>query len=97
MVGQLSSAMPFVEAFAIIFKISFADPLVAQPPFTPLLNFVDQSKTFIYLTLDNYRFLTEDRKDGAEFLERVDVPTPQRLLCRDEEVWINLRFRFEIS
>lgn len=74
-------ALFFLAPFAIVFKISFADPIVAQPPFTPLLNFVDNSRSWIFLTLDNYRFLTEDNLYWISYLRSIKIAGISTVLC----------------
>ena len=45
----------FLVPFIVVLKISFAEPLIARPPYTPL--FVDGN---IQVTLGNYAYLWED-------------------------------------
>jgi putrescine transport system permease protein len=47
----------FLAPFAIILKISVADPVVALPPFTPLIDWAAQGWERIHVTLDNFLFL----------------------------------------
>ena len=67
----------FAIPFAIILKISFADPLIGQPPFTPLYD-ADQG---IYLTADNYRFLTEDDLYWVSYLKSIRIALVSTVLC----------------
>ena len=63
----------FLVPFAIVFKISFADPIVAQPPFTPLF---DQSQSFLNWfqgSLNNYLFLLEDNLYWVSYLRSIKV------------------------
>ena len=46
----------FLLPFAIVLKISLAEPIIAQPPFTPLFG-PDGS---LQATIDNFLFLLED-------------------------------------
>jgi putrescine transport system permease protein len=48
----------FLAPFAIVFKISFAESLLAQPPFTNLVSMADDMLTFS-LNLFNYKDLVE--------------------------------------
>ena len=50
----------FLTPFLIVLKISFADPLVAQPPFTPLFQKSVETGLSIYTTFDNYLYLYQD-------------------------------------
>ena len=67
----------FLAPFAIILRISFADPLIGQPPFTPLY---DEAQG-IQLTADNYRFLTEDDLYWVSYLKSVRIAAVATLLC----------------
>ena len=67
----------FLAPFFIIFKISFADPLIALPPYTP---FWDSAKGFL-ATLDNYRFLTEDDLYWISYLNSIKVAAISTLIC----------------
>lgn len=67
----------FLAPFAIILKISFADPIVALPPFTPLLD--DSGSP--YLTLDNYVFLLTDKLYIVTYLKSVFMAAVATLLC----------------
>jgi putrescine transport system permease protein len=49
----------FAVPFLIVLKISFAEPLIAQPPFTPLLQWSDRAVQ-ITLNFKNYLFLLKD-------------------------------------
>ena len=67
----------FAIPFVIILKISFADPLIAQPPFTPFYD----AEEGIYLTGDNYRFLTEDDLYWVSYLKSIRIALVSTLLC----------------
>ena len=67
----------FLAPFAIVLRISFADPLIGQPPFTPLY---DEAQG-IQLTADNYRFLTEDDLYWVSYLKSVRIAAVATLLC----------------
>ncbi len=71
----------FLAPFAIILKISFADPLVAQPPFTDLLDWSATGLERIQATLDNYAFLFQDRFYGVIYLSSVKMAAIGTLLC----------------
>lgn len=71
----------FLAPFAIILKISFADPLVAQPPFTDLLDWSASGLARIQATLDNYAFLFQDRFYAVIYLSSVKMAAIGTLLC----------------
>jgi putrescine transport system permease protein len=70
-------ALFFAAPFVIILKISFADPLIALPPFTPFWD----SQQGLLATLDNYRFLTEDDLYWVSYLRSVKIAFIATLCC----------------
>ena len=66
----------FLVPFAIVLKISLADPIVAQPPFTPLFG-----SEGIQLTLDNYAFVLADRLYLLTYLSSLRLAALATLLC----------------
>jgi putrescine transport system permease protein len=71
----------FLAPFAIILKISLADPIVALPPFTPLLDWAAEGWQRIHVTLDNYLFLFEDRYYAIIYLNSIKLAAISTLLC----------------
>ena len=69
--------MFFLAPFAIILKISLADPIIAQPPFTP---FFDEAGN-ITATADNYAFLLTDKLYAVTYLKSVFMAAIATLLC----------------
>lgn len=67
----------FLTPFAIILKISFADPVIAQPPFTPL---IDGSGN-IDASLDNYTFVLTDKLFIVTYLKSVVMAAIATLIC----------------
>jgi len=67
----------FLAPFAIILKISFADPIIAQPPFTP---FVDEGGSPL-VTVDNYVFLLTDTLYIVTYLKSVFMAAVATVLC----------------
>jgi len=81
---RVATALPYVwllifflAPFAIILKISFADPIVAQPPFTP---FLDESGA-PRITVDNYVFLLTDKLYIVTYLKSVFMAAVATVLC----------------
>jgi putrescine transport system permease protein len=81
---RVATALPYVwllifflAPFAIILKISFADPIVAQPPFTP---FLDESGA-PRITVDNYAFLLTDKLYIVTYLKSVFMAAVATVLC----------------
>lgn len=71
----------FLAPFVIILKISFADPLVAQPPFTALIDWAAAGWDRIHITLDNYIFLFQDRYYAVIYLSSIKLAAISTLLC----------------
>jgi putrescine transport system permease protein len=71
----------FLAPFAIIVKISLADPLVAQPPFTALIDWAAQGWDKIRLTFDNYLFLFQDHYYAIIYLSSIKLAAVSTLLC----------------
>jgi len=71
----------FLTPFLIILKISFAEPVVAQPPFTALLEWGEQGLAGIRATFENYLFLFEDGYYGIIYLASLKMAAIGTLLC----------------
>jgi putrescine transport system permease protein len=71
----------FLAPFAIILKISFADPLVAQPPFTPLLDWGAALGDRLFITFDNYLFLFQDGFYSTIYANSVKMAAIATVLC----------------
>lgn len=67
----------FLLPFIIILKISLADPVIAQPPFTPTLD--DAGR--LSITLDNFSFLLTDKLYVITYLKSVLMAAIATLLC----------------
>lgn len=67
----------FLAPFAIILKISLADPVIAQPPFTP--TFDDQGG--LSVSVDNFRFLLTDKLYAITYLRSVLMAGATTLFC----------------
>lgn len=71
----------FLAPFFIILKISLADPVVALPPFTPLLDLAATGWARIQVTLDNYLFLFQDPYYVTIYLSSLKMSAISTLLC----------------
>jgi putrescine transport system permease protein len=67
----------FLAPFAIILKISFAEPIIALPPFTPF--FGDDGKPD--MTLGNFVFLLTDKLYVITYLKSVFMAATATILC----------------
>ncbi len=59
----------FLAPFAIIFKISLADPIIAQPPFSETIS------------ADNFTFLLTDKLYAFTYMRSVLIAAASTLLC----------------
>jgi putrescine transport system permease protein len=71
----------FLAPFAIILKISFADPIIASPPFSALIERLQDGAARLHVTLDNYRFLFEDKLYVLTYLNSVKLAFISTVLC----------------
>jgi putrescine transport system permease protein len=71
----------FLAPFLIILKISVADPVIAQPPFTSFLQWGAQGFEGIRATFENYLFLFRDDYYGIIYLASLKMAAIGTLLC----------------
>jgi putrescine transport system permease protein len=67
----------FLAPFAIILKISTADPIIAQPPFTPSFD----AGGGLQITFDNFLFLLTDKLYAVTYLRSVIMALAATILC----------------
>lgn len=65
----------FMLPFLIVFKLSFAETRLAIPPYTELVEYVQDGHLRITLFLRNYLFLTEDPLYWKAYLSSVKIAT----------------------
>ena len=71
----------FLLPFAMVFKISFSDPIIAQPPFTALFDHSQDLFNRFQGTLNNYRFILEDNLYWISYLRSIKVAFISTTLC----------------
>jgi putrescine transport system permease protein len=71
----------FLAPFLIILKISVAEPIVAQPPFTPLLEWGQRGIEGLNATFENYAFLFQDSYYGIIYLSSLKMAAIGTALC----------------
>lgn len=71
----------FLAPFAIVFKISFADPLIASPPYTSLFDWSPDADQRVLATLDGYRYLFQDKLYAVTYLSSVRIALVATFLC----------------
>ncbi|HEY0836280.1 MAG TPA: ABC transporter permease subunit [Azospirillum sp.] len=85
-VPYLWLALFFLVPFLIVFKISFSEAVLAQPPYTPLLDWVmgedgGDLKLQLVLNLTNYLRLLGDDLYVAAYLSSLKMAAVSTLLC----------------
>ncbi len=71
----------FLAPFLIILKISVAEPVIAQPPFTALLEWGEHGFAGIRATFENYAFLFQDGYYGIIYLSSLKMAAIGTVLC----------------
>jgi putrescine transport system permease protein len=74
-------ALFFLMPFLIVLKISFAEQLIAQPPYSALIERTASGYLTLKLNLANYRFLIEDALYWKTYLKSVEVAFFSALMC----------------
>lgn len=67
----------FLTPFLIILKISLADPVIAQPPFTPSISETGE----LQISADNYAFLLTDKLYAITYLKSLLMAAAATILC----------------
>ena len=67
----------FLAPFAIILKISLADPVIAQPPFTPTFD----AEGRLSVSADSFAFLLTDKLYAITYLRSVVMAAAATVLC----------------
>jgi putrescine transport system permease protein len=70
-------AVFFLVPFALVLKISLAEPVIGQPPFTPLLDAGGELR----LNLDSYRLVFSDALFMSSFLGSLRIAAVSTLIC----------------
>jgi putrescine transport system permease protein len=71
----------FLAPFLIILKISIAEPVIAQPPFTALLEWGERGFEGVRATFENYAFLFQDGYYGIIYLSSLKMAAIGTVLC----------------
>jgi len=64
-----------------VLKISFAGIVIASPPFTPMIEWVDEGVMHISVVVDNYAYLWEDDLYVNTYMNSVKVSSISTILC----------------
>lgn len=71
----------FLAPFLIVFKISFAEVIVASPPVRDLLDWSGDGLPALHYTFENYLYLAEDSLYLDSYLNSVKIAAMATLLC----------------
>ena len=71
----------FLAPFLIVLKISFAESLIASPPFSSLLEILDDGTLIMRLAYENYSYLWEDPLYVRTYLNSIRISTISTILC----------------
>ncbi len=71
----------FLLPFLIVLKISLSEPMLSQPPYTPLTSMSEESVLQININLGNYVLLGEDKLYLDAFINSIKVAGISTLLC----------------
>lgn len=70
----------FAIPFLIVLKISFSHLAIAMPPYTPILEYVDNA-LHLRLNLGNYTVLFSDAQYGLAYLSSIRIAAVSTVLC----------------
>jgi putrescine transport system permease protein len=71
----------FLAPFFIVLKISFAGGVIASPPFTAMIEWVDEGVMNIRVVTDNYAYLWEDDLYVNTYLNSLRISSISTILC----------------
>ncbi|SDH25516.1 ABC transporter permease subunit [Roseospirillum parvum] len=71
----------FLTPFLIVFKISFAEYALAQPPYTALFEFAEETYLKVTLALSNYQFLFDDPIYVLAYLNSLKIAAISTLIA----------------
>lgn len=71
----------FLAPFFFVLKISFAEYTLKSPPYTDLIEWVDDGVMHIRIVVDNYAYLWEDDLYVNTYLNSVKVASISTILC----------------
>ena len=71
----------FLAPFFIVLKISFAGTIIASPPFTPMIEWVDEGVMNIRVVIDNYAYLWEDDLYFNTYVNSLKISSSSTIMC----------------
>ncbi len=71
----------FLVPFLVVLKISLAEPVIARPPYAPIVEWLDGTVLQIRLEIGNFLFLLDDPLYRSAFLGSLQIAFISTLLC----------------
>jgi putrescine transport system permease protein len=71
----------FLAPFALVLKIAFAEAILAMPPYTALVQWIDGHVVALKLDVENFMFLFEDDLYWRAYVYSVKVAFVSTMLC----------------
>jgi putrescine transport system permease protein len=71
----------FLAPFFIVLKISLAETVIQSPPFTPMIEWVDDGIMHIRIVIDNFAYLWEDDLYVNTYLSSLIISSVSTILC----------------
>lgn len=71
----------FLAPFFIVFKIALAEVVIKSPPFTPMIEWVDEGVMNIRIVFDNFAYLWEDDLYINTYLSSLKISSISTILC----------------
>ena len=71
----------FLAPFYFVLKISLAETTIASPPYTPMIEWVDEGIVHVRLVIDNFAYLWEDDLYVNTYLSSLKISSISTLLC----------------
>ena len=71
----------FLAPFFIVFKIALAEVVIKSPPFTPMIEWVDEGVMNIRLVFDNFAYLWEDDLYINTYLSSLKISSISTIFC----------------
>ena len=71
----------FLAPFFFVLKISLAETTIASPPFTPMIEWVDEGIMHVRVVIDNFAYLWEDDLYVNTYLSSLKISSISTILC----------------
>lgn len=71
----------FLAPFFFVLKISLAETVIASPPYTPMIEWIDEGVMHIRVVIDNFAYLWEDDLYALTYLNSLKISVVSTILC----------------